>query len=145
MAGGAPVCGEVDDDGVKNFQRDVTVILADMFDAAVASAVATGLRLTSVDFVAQMTVAVKTGAAEARGSLGRTGREIDSLTALRKRIRRNDEKQNLFVERLDAQIAAKTEQHGQLRRRVALLDTAMAELGNYENEVDLIAALEAAQ
>ena len=59
--------GTVDDDGVTNFRRDVTVILADMFDAAVASAVATGLRLTSVDFVAQMTVAVKTGAAEARG------------------------------------------------------------------------------
>jgi hypothetical protein len=40
-------------------------------------------------------------------------------------------------------VALKTEQHATIKRRVAMLETALAELGNYENETELIAALEA--
>jgi curved DNA-binding protein CbpA len=136
--------GIIDDDGVANFRRDVTKILVDMFDAAVESAVGSGLKLTSVNFIAQMTSAVRTGLADARGKLSRTDGEIDSLALLRKRIRRGGDGDNLFVSRLDAQIVAKTEQHGQLRRRTAMLEAALVELGNYESEVELISALEAA-
>jgi curved DNA-binding protein CbpA len=137
--------GAVDDDAVRTFRRDVATVLADMFDAAIASAMGTGLTLTGVDFIAQMTLAVNTGLADAKNGLGRTAGEIDSLEALRRRIRRRDGETNLFGERLDAQIAARTEAHTGIRRRVLLLETALVELGNYENEVDLIAALEAAE
>jgi curved DNA-binding protein CbpA len=137
--------GIVDDDGVRSYRRDVTIILADMFDAAVESAVATGLRLERVNFVAQMRVAVEAGLADAKAGLARSGRDIEALKVLRQRIRRDDGAENLFVARLDAQIGTKTEQHAQIRRRVLLLETAIVELGNYRSEVELISALEAAQ
>ncbi len=135
--------GIVDDEAVKGYRREVALILADMFDAAVETAIATGLKLESVDFIAQMSAAVTTGLGDARRTLARTDGEIGALQTLRARIRRTDADRNLFAERLDAQVAAKTEQHCTIKRRVAMLETALAELGNYESEIELIAALEA--
>jgi curved DNA-binding protein CbpA len=135
--------GRVDDDAVTGYRRDVALILADMFDVAVATAVTTGLKLESVNFIAQMTGAVESGLREARVKLVRIDREIGALQTLRARIRRNDEDRNLFVERLTAQVKGKTEEHHGMRRRVAILETALAELGNYSSETELIAALEA--
>ncbi|MGN6486269.1 MAG: DnaJ domain-containing protein [Devosia sp.] len=135
--------GIVDDEAVQGYRREVAIILADMFDAAVATAVATGLKLESVDFIGQMAAAVETGLADARVKLRRIDREIGALQGLRSRIRRTDDDRNLFAERLDAQVGAKTGEHATIKRRVAMLETALAELGNYENETELIAALEA--
>jgi len=59
--------GIIDEDGVRTFRRDVAGILADMFDAAVETAVATGLPLARVNFVEQMKAAVTTGLGDARG------------------------------------------------------------------------------
>lgn len=126
-----------------SYRREVAAILADMFDAAVSTAIATGLKLERVDFIAQMAAAVETGLADSRRALGRVDVEIVALQTLRSRIRRTDEDRNIFVERLDAQVAAKAEQHRTIKRRVAMLETALAELGNYESETELIAALEA--
>jgi curved DNA-binding protein CbpA len=134
--------GIIDDEAVQGYRREVAVILADMFDAAVATAVATGLKLERVDFIKQMAAAVETGLADARVKLGRTDAEIGALQGLRSRIRRTDADRNVFAERLDAQVAAKTGEHATMKRRVAMLETALAELGNYENETELIAALE---
>lgn len=136
--------GDIDDAAVKTFRRDVTKILADMFDAAVATAVATGLDLGKLDFVAQMTAAVRTGLVEAKGSLARADRDIRALAALRRRIRREGDGPNLFAERLEAQVAARTVEQAAARRRVLLLETAVVELGNYRSEIELIAALETA-
>ena len=136
--------GRVDDDAVDGYRREVALILADMFDAAVATAVATGLKLDSVNFIAQMTGAVETGLREARVKLLRIDREIGALQGLRARIKRTDEDRNLFVERLSAQVKGKTEEHHDMRRRVAILETALAELGNYSSETELILAIEAA-
>jgi curved DNA-binding protein CbpA len=135
--------GIIDEEAVTGYRREVALILADMFDAAVGTAIATGLKLESVDFIAQMTAAVTTGLKDARQVLGRTDGEIGALQALRARIRRTDADRNLFVERLDVQVKAKTEEHRTIKRRVAMLETALAELGNYESEIELIAALEA--
>jgi len=135
--------GIVDDEAVKGYRREVAIILADMFDAAVATAVATGLKLESLDFVRQMATAVETGSRDARVKLARIDREIGALQGLRARIRRTDDDRNLFAERLDAQVAAKTAEHAGIKRRVAMLETALAELGNYESETELIAALQA--
>jgi len=137
--------GIIDDDGVRNYRRDVVTILADMFDAAVETAVATGLKLERVNFVDQMRVAVEAGLADAKAGLARSGRDIEALDALRARIRRHDGAENLFVARLDTQIETRATQHAQIRRRVLLLETAIVELGNYRSEVELILALEAAQ
>ena len=135
--------GIVDDEAVTNYRREVAAILADMFDAAVSTAIATGLKLERVDFIGQMAAAVETGLADARRALARVDVEIGALQTLRSRIRRTDEDRNIFVERLDAQVAAKAEQHRTIKRRVAMLETALAELGNYQSETELIAALEA--
>jgi curved DNA-binding protein CbpA len=134
--------GIVDDEGMKTYRREVGIILADMFDAAVETAVATGLKLERVNFIAQMSAAVQTGLGDAKLGLKRADSEIGALQGLRRRIRRNDTEHNIFSARLDAQIKAKTEQHTQIKRRVAMLETALVELGNYENEVELIAALD---
>lgn len=136
--------GIVDEDGVSRFRRDVATILADMFDAAVSTAVASGLRLERVNFVEQMRVAVTAGLAEARAGLGAASRDIAALDALKARITRADGAENLFVARLDAQVAARGGDEAQLRRRVLILETAIVELGNYRSEVELISALEAA-
>lgn len=135
--------GVVDDEAVKGYRREVTVILADMFDAAVATAVATGLKLEQVDFIKQMSAAVESGLADARGKLRRVDAEIGALQGLRSRIRRTDQDRNIFAERVGAQVAAKTSEHATIKRRAAMLETALAELGNYESETELIAALEA--
>lgn len=134
--------GLVDDEAVKGYRREVATILADMFDAAVGTAIATGLKLERVDFIAQMSSAVTTGLKDARETLGRADGEIGALQALRARIRRTDADRNLFAERLDAQVKAKTAEHHAIKRRVAMLETALAELGNYASETELIAALE---
>lgn len=136
--------GIVDDDGVRNHRREVTLILADMFDAAIDTAVSTGLKLEQVDFIKQMTAAVERSRQEAKLARLRTEREIAALKALRTRIRRADTAPNLFAERLDAQIDRKSEEHSRIRRQAAMLETALVELGNYSSEVELIAALEAA-
>lgn len=134
--------GTIDDEAVRGYRREVTIILADMFDAAVATAVATGLRLEQVDFIRQMAAAVETGLAEARVKLKRIDGEIVALQGLRARIRRTDQDRNIFAERVGAQVAAKTGEHATIKRRVAMLETALAELGNYASETELIAALE---
>jgi len=136
--------GAVDEDAVGMFRRDVTRILADMFDAAVETAVATGLDLGKVDFIGQMTTAVRTGLVEAKGGLARSDRDIRALGSLGRRIRRADGAHNIFAERVDAQVAARTAEQAQARRRVLLLETAIVELGNYRSEVELISALETA-
>lgn len=135
--------GIVDDDGVRNYRREVAIILADMFDTAVETAIATGLGLDNVNFIAQMSVAVESGLLDAKKKLSRTDREIVALQGLRNRIRRTDTDRNLFADRLDAQIGNKTGQHQQIKHRVAILETALLELGNYQSEVELLAALEA--
>jgi curved DNA-binding protein CbpA len=134
--------GIIDEGGVRDYRREVATILADMFDAAVETAVSTGLGLERVDFIRQMTQAVQTGLVEARSQLRRVNGEIGALQALRNRIRRHDSERNLFVERLDAQIATKTEQHAQIRRRQGILETALAELDSYDSATELIVALE---
>ncbi len=135
--------GIIDDDAVSGYRREVALILADMFDAAVATAVATGLKLEQVDFIKQMAAAVETGLAEARVKLRRIDGEIGALQGLRSRIRRTDADRNIFAERVGAQVAGKTAEHATIKRRVAMLETALAELGNYASETELIAALEA--
>jgi hypothetical protein len=75
--------------------------------------------------------------------LRRIDGEIGALQGLRSRIRRTDQDRNIFAERVGAQVAAKTGEHATIKRRVAMLETALAELGNYESETELIAALEA--
>lgn len=137
--------GIIDDAGIQSYRREVATILADMFDTAVSAAVAGRMDLARVDFIGQLTLAVQTGLGAARGDLAQTDREIISLSDLRSRIRRSDSQQNLFAERLDNQVRAKTEQHAGIKRRVAILETALVELGNYASEVELIAALDAAQ
>jgi len=134
--------GIVDENALESLRKDVAVILADMFDAAVATAIATGLGLDRVDFVGQMRSAVESGLAEARLSETKAGRDISSLDALRRRVRRHEEGRNLFVDRLDAQIAAKQEANQTTRRRIVILEMARTELGNYASEIELVAALE---
>ncbi len=136
--------GIIDEDGVRTFRRDVAGILADMFDAAVETAVATGLPLARVNFVEQMKAAVTTGLGDARASLAGSDRAIAALSALRARITRSDSAENVFAIRLDAQIAARSGERALLRRRLLILETAIVELGNYRSEVELISALEAA-
>jgi curved DNA-binding protein CbpA len=136
--------GIVDVESLKNYRRDVTAVLADMFDAAVQSAVSAGLKLTQVDFIDLMGSAVAKGTAEARTQANRIDDEIAALQALMQRIRRHDDHENLFVARLSAQVKAKSDQHSAIRRRLLILETATVELGNYESDVELISALETA-
>jgi len=135
--------GIVDIESLRSYRRDVTTVLADMFDAAVRSAVSTGLRLGAVDFIELMRTAVEKGVGEARSEAAQIGAEMDALAALSRRIRRRDDNENLFTERLGAQLKAKSEQHAAVRRRLLILETAGVELGNYESDVELISALEA--
>jgi curved DNA-binding protein CbpA len=136
--------GIVDIDGLRNHRRDVAVVLADMFDTAVQTAVSSGLELTGVNFITLMSTAVTKGVSEAQQQSKAIEAEIKALSALTKRIRRNDDNPNLFVERLNAQVQAKTEQHTAARRRLLILETAGIELGNYESDIELISALEVA-
>lgn len=135
--------GIVDEQGIETLRKDVAAILADMFDAAVSTAIATGLGLDKVDFVSQMRSAVDTGLAEARLTEMRTDRDIASLDLLRRRVRRHQDGRNLFVDRLDQQITAKSEARQITRRRIMMLEMARTELGNYATEIELVAALEA--
>ncbi len=88
--------GIVDEDGVRKHRQEVRIVLADMFDAAVQSAVATGLPLGQVDFIAQMSVAVRKGQAEANRESSVVAGEIAALEALRMRILRADGEANLL-------------------------------------------------
>lgn len=134
--------GIVDENALELLRKDVATILADMFDAAVATAMATGLGLDKVDFVAQMRTAVDTGLAEERIAELRADRDISSLDVLRRRVRRHEDGKNLFVDRLDSQISARQDARQTTRRRIMMLEMARTELGSYASEVELIAALE---
>lgn len=134
--------GIIDPDAASRLRNDVAVVLADMFDAAVRTAVETGLSLDEVDFIGMMSEAVRTNAGDAEANARRIEREIAALDALKTRIRRHDERANMFADRLDEQIAAKSEEQAELRRRVHVFEIAVVELGNYDSEIELIAALE---
>jgi curved DNA-binding protein CbpA len=134
--------GVVDPEAAVKLRNDVAVVLADMFDAAVRTAVDTGLPLDGVDFIDMMSSAVGANAEDARVQAERLEGEVGALSTLKQRIRRHDDHTNMFAERLDEQIAAKTEEQAQLRRRVHVFEIAMVELGNYDSEVELISALE---
>ena len=134
--------GIVDENALETLRKDVALILADMFDAAVATAIATGLGLDRVDFIGQMKAAVETGIAEAKLAEAQAGRDIKGLDALRRRVRRHEDGKNLFVDRLDAQLEARRTATATTRRRIVMLEMARTELGNYASEVELVAALE---
>jgi hypothetical protein len=87
---------------------------------------------------------VDKGSAEAQSQSKQIGIEIEALTALSARIRRNGDGENIFVDRLTAQVTAKTDQHAAIKRRLLILETAAVELQNYESDVELIAALQTA-
>ena len=133
--------GIVDPDAVARLRNEVAVVLADMFDAAVRTAIDTGLPLDGVDFIAMMSTAVANNADDAGQQARRIEGELDALEGLKRRIRRHDDKANMFADRLDEQITAKQVEQSQLLRRVHVFDIAVVELGNYENEVELISAL----
>lgn len=134
--------GIVDLESLKAFRRDVATVLADMFDAAVASASGAGLKLAQVDFIALMTTAVAKGTAEARTQAQRIEAEIAALDDLSRRIKRHDDRENIFAARLSTQVKTRTEQQLAAQRRLLILETASVELGNYESDIELIAALE---
>jgi len=134
--------GIVADTGPQNLRGEVRLVLADVFDAAVKSAVDAGMDLANVDFIALMAVSMRQSLGEAETLAGKLDGEIVALIALRTRIRRGDGGPNLFTERLNAQIKARTERHAAVLRNRMVLDQAAAELGNYASEVELIAALE---
>ena len=135
--------GIIDDDAVRQFRKDLATILADMFDTAVKMAASLALPLESVNFVEQMTTAVRTALLDANRSRIQLEGDIAKLGALRTRIRRQDERPNIFADRLTAQVEGKSSELALLRRRIALLDSAVTELGNYKDEVELISALAA--
>jgi len=134
--------GTVNEDGAKSYRQEVAVILADMFDAAVTTALGLGLPLERVDFIAQMTSALTNQSGQAQADCDKLDGEIDALKALRARIRRQDDNPNLFVLRLNDQVGAKVTAHAVARRRLALLETAAAELANYDSEIELFSALD---
>ena len=136
--------GIVDLESLRSYRRDVTTVLADMFDAAVQSAVASRLKLSTVDFIALMPTAVGKGVADAQRQSAEIDAQIEALASLTSRIRRTDARQNLFVERLNSQLKTRSDEHAAVKRRLLILETAAIELGNYESDVELIAALETA-
>ncbi|GHA18057.1 molecular chaperone DnaJ [Devosia pacifica] len=137
--------GTVDPEAARSLRHDVAVVLADMFDAAVKTAVDTRLPLDGVDFIEMMTKAVRGHAREAEGHARRLEGEVEALATLKRRIRRQGEGSNMFADRLDEQIEAKAQEQLQLRRRVHIFEIAVIELGNYDTEVELISALETEQ
>jgi curved DNA-binding protein CbpA len=134
--------GVVDPDAAKRLREEVAVVLADMFDAAVRTAVDTGLPLDGVDFIDMMSQAVRSNAEDADLQVRRIEGEVAALDALKLRIKRHDDRANMFAARIDEQIASKAEHRAALRRRVHVFEIAVVELGNYESEVELISALE---
>lgn len=134
--------GQVREAGARDRRRDVAVILADMFDVAVATALSVGLPLHRVNFIEQMATAVRTQSTEAETGLRKLKLDLDALKALRTRIRRRDGEPNLFVQRIDEQVKAKAEELAAASHRRALLATAQTELANYDSEVELFSALE---
>jgi curved DNA-binding protein CbpA len=134
--------GVVDPEAAKRLREEVAVVLADMFDAAVRTAVDTGLPLEGVDFIDMMSQAVRSNAEDADLQARRIDGEVAALDALKNRIKRHDDRANMFAARIDEQITAKAEQQAALRRRVHVFEIAVVELGNYESEVELISALE---
>jgi len=134
--------GQLNEDGVRSARQQVAVILADMFDAAIGSALGLGLPLDKVDFIKQMSGALQTQASQVEEQVGKLDGEIEALKALRGRIRRQDEQPNLFVERLNGQVGAKVREHAAARQRLTLFSTAAAELANYDSEVELFSALD---
>jgi curved DNA-binding protein CbpA len=134
--------GVVDPDAAKRLREEVAVVLADMFDAAVRTAVDTGLPLDGVDFIDMMSQAVRSNAEDADLQVRRIAGEVAALDALKLRIKRHDDRDNMFAARIDEQIAAKADEQATLRRRVHVFEIAVVELGNYESEIELISALE---
>lgn len=134
--------GIVNEEGARSYRQEVAVILADMFDTAVSTALDLGLPLDRVDFIKQMSTALGTQSSQADEQSQRLDQEIEALKVLRNRIKRQDEEPNLFVQRLNEQVKSKVEAHATVRHRQALLSTAAAELENYDSEVELFSALD---
>ena len=136
--------GQIDENGARDYRQDVVVILADMFDTAVATALGVDLPLHAVDFIEQMSAVVQVQLLDANDESQKLDRQIQALEDLRARIKRRDGATNLFVMRLNEQVRAKVEAHRASLRRLALLETAASELANYDSETELFSALDVA-
>lgn len=136
--------GQIDEDGVRDYRQEVAVVLADMFDTAVTTALGLALPLQSVNFIEQMVSVVRTQIADAEDKRSKSDAEIKALEGLRARIKRRDGAANLFVERLNEQIKGKVQAHRVSLHRLSLLETAALELANYDSEVELFSALDVA-
>lgn len=134
--------GRVNDQGVRDRRHEVATILAEMFDTAVQTALSVGLPLERVDFISQMASAVKQQSSDAKAGIRKLEADLSALKRLRTRIKRRDGEPNIFVQRLDQQVGAKADEVLEAGNRLALLETAIAELSNYDSEVELFAALE---
>ncbi|MGV8956060.1 MAG: DnaJ domain-containing protein [Cypionkella sp.] len=136
--------GQIDEAGARDYRQEVAVILADMFDTAVATALNVDLPLHAVNFIEQMTAVVQVQLSGAHNERQKLDRQIQALEDLRRRIKRRDGAANLFVTRLNEQVRVKVEAHQASLRRLALLETAASELANYDSEIELFSALDVA-
>ncbi|MEO8683920.1 MAG: DnaJ domain-containing protein [Devosia sp.] len=136
--------GQIDETGARDYRQEVVVILADMFDTAVATALSVDLPLHTVNFIEQMSAVVQVQLLDANDERQKLDRQIHALEDLRARIKRRDGATNLFVLRLNEQVRAKVEAHRASLRRLALLETAASELANYDSETELFSALDVA-
>lgn len=120
-------------------------VLAGLFETMVSKASERRARLVSINFISGISELLQRNITDANSILGDLKHQADERLALRKRIARVGDGPNVFADKLTAQITSLERGQADQRQRLRILKLAEVEVGNYDNEVEMIAAFQTVQ
>lgn len=123
-------------------RKAAMAVLVGLFEQMVNDASRSGKRLSTFNYIAGLSNLIQRNILDAEKTLADLRRQIEERLALRKRITRIGDGPNLFADKLSDQIKALGAGEVSERQRLRILKLAETEIGNYTNEVEMIAAFQ---
>ncbi|HEV7253016.1 MAG TPA: DnaJ domain-containing protein [Mesorhizobium sp.] len=131
--------GRFDAAAADNRQRDVILTLSSALDLVLSKS---RLPIENTDIVGEMRKLVETGRLILTEELAEIEERLASLERARERIKRKDQKENLFVLVIDGQIKTLAEARDSKRRVHDTQSRALDELERYDSVVDVIRSVQ---
>lgn len=117
-------------------------VLVDMFERVIERAASESFNLASINIVAKLRELISKNIDDANDQMRSLDYQIDERLSLRRRITRKGDGENLFATRLTKHVDALGNAREEQAQRLRVLNIIETELGNYDNEVELVFAFQ---
>lgn len=133
------VTGKVDENVARNLLARVAKAVADMLDQALEQ---TNGRMSEVNLIEKMREATSKNILILKSELSKVTAQIKDLEGLRKRVKRNDDEPNLFVQIFDEKLKIAVEKRREIKDVLEVAERASEELEHYKSPVDMMRAMQ---